>query len=113
MRVGVLALALFFGCDAAPPEVPRPAYTEAPVVPPAPPPPAPVDARHDAHGIGVVFETSGRVVVTGQNRWGRSLDATYASADYFRRAMPVLERSVTPEQAAALRAIAEQHSADP
>lgn len=113
MRVGVFGLALFFGCDATPPPASRPTFTRAVAAPSPAPPPVPVTEQHDARGIGVTFQSDGRVIVSGTNRWGRPLDATYASGEYFRRAVAVIEQQVTPEQAAALREIAEEHSADP
>ena len=68
------------------------------------------DAGHadliDVHGITVRFLADGGVQIRGNDRWGNSFDATYESLEYFRGALPVLERSVTPEQAAGLRKIA-------
>ncbi|MCZ7682196.1 MAG: hypothetical protein M5U28_26755 [Sandaracinaceae bacterium] len=44
----------------------------------------------------------------GIDRFGQTLSVTYADASYFRDAVPVLARSLTPAQADALRAFSEQ-----
>ncbi len=59
-------------------------------------------------GLTVSFPADGTVVVTGKNRWGSSLDATYQDYGYFSRAVPVLARQVTPKQASALKQLVQQ-----
>ena len=61
--------------------------------------------RVDVHGIGVAILEDGAIQLTGTDRWGSPLDTTYENIDFMRNALPVLERSVTPEQAASLRSL--------
>lgn len=72
--------------------------------PPAATRPKPGD-RVDVHGIVVRFLDSGAVEITGRDRWGNPVDTTYESVEFLRNALPVLERSVSPEQAAGLKAL--------
>jgi hypothetical protein len=78
---------------------------------PAPPLAAPVAQqpkpgdRVDVHGITVKFLDGGTIELSGRDRWGNALDTTFETIEYFRNALPVLERSVTAEQAAGLRAL--------
>jgi len=59
----------------------------------------------DVHGISVTFLNGGTIELAGPDRWGVPLDTTYENADFLRDALPVLERSMTTEQAAGLRAL--------
>lgn len=78
---------------------------------PEPPPAAPTAQqpkpgdRADVHGIVVKFTDGGAVEISGRDRWGNALDTTYENVEFFRNALPVLERSVSAEQAAGLRAL--------
>jgi hypothetical protein len=119
MRLGIVGFVVLVACTTdGPPERPLvpippsavgPQLTPAPEGPPPVPPPAPAEVvrREDIQGIGIAFHADGRISVTGQNRWGRPLDATYASEDYFRAAVPLMVRTTTPEQGAALEAFVE------
>ncbi len=62
----------------------------------------------DAAGIRVEFLSSGGVTLRGTDRWGHALNLSYESATYFRDAVPAVERSLTPGQAAALQGIVHQ-----
>jgi hypothetical protein len=62
-----------------------------------------VGERVDIHGISVAFVEGGHVEVRGRDRWGRPLDTTFENIDFLRRALPVLARSITDEQANGLR----------
>jgi hypothetical protein len=68
------------------------------------PKPKPGD-RIDAHGIVLDFVDGGAIKLSGRDRWGNALDTTYENIEFLRKALPVLERSVTAEQAAGLRAV--------
>lgn len=59
----------------------------------------------DVHGITVKFLDGGAIELAGKDQWGTAFDTTYENADFVRKALPVLERSVTPEQATGLRAL--------
>jgi hypothetical protein len=111
MRLGIVVFMALLGCSASdPPDragertAPEiPASIADPISPPAQP--VPTDRRHDLDGIVVTYLADGRITIAGTNRWGRPLDTTYASERYFRDAITVLERSVSPEQAVALQAL--------
>lgn len=60
----------------------------------------------DAAGVKVTLLSNSHVSVTGVDRWGQPLAYEYDSPEYFGKALPVLERSFTPEQGQALRKIA-------
>jgi len=62
----------------------------------------------DLAGLSAVVNDDGTITLTGSDRWGGSLDATYADLEYLTNAIPVLERSVTDEQHAALEAFAQE-----
>jgi hypothetical protein len=96
------ALALLVGCQQNE-SASKPASSNTPAVAAAPQP-KPGD-RVDVHGIVVKFLDGGAVAISGKDRWGNALDTTYENAEFFRNALPVLERSVTAEQAAGLRAL--------
>jgi len=62
-----------------------------------------LDAPIDVHGITVTFRTDGTVAIQGRDRFGNALDTVYENVDFFRKALPVLERSLTTEQSTGLR----------
>jgi len=62
----------------------------------------------DLAGLSAVFNDDGTITLSGSDRWGGSLDATYADLEYLTNAIPVLQRSVTDEQFAALEAYAQE-----
>ena len=99
------------GCSSDKP--PRPPAVEAPAVAsgaahapaasPASHPAAPAATRVvNADGLTLEFLADGRVSFKGNDQWGGRLDTTYETVEYLRKALPVLGRSVTPAQAAAL-----------
>lgn len=84
------------------------AETEAPETPPAHPAPEPEPAPDiEVDGLTARRVEGGLIEVRGTDRWGGRVDTTYESAEYLKNALPVLERSITEEQAAALRAYVE------
>lgn len=84
------------------------AETETPATPPEQPEaeaePAP-DVEVD--GLTARRIEGGLIEVRGPDRWGGRVDTTYESAEFLKNALPVLERSITEEQVAALRAYVE------
>jgi len=65
--------------------------------------PAREPADVDVGGLTLRRLDDGRIEMRGTDRWGGSVDTTYESAEYLENALPVLERSLTPEQSAAIR----------
>ncbi|MFK7986943.1 MAG: hypothetical protein AB8I08_13040 [Sandaracinaceae bacterium] len=65
----------------------------------------------DLSGLQVSLNEDGTVDVDGTDRWGEAIDTQYTDHTYFRNAIPVLSRSVTPEQAAGLSALAAELAA--
>ena len=61
--------------------------------------------RVDVDGIVVTFLDGGMIGLSGRDKWGNSLDTTYENSEFLRNALPVLERSITAEQLAGLRAL--------
>ena len=59
----------------------------------------------DVNGIDVQFLEAGMIAIHGHDRWGNSLDTTYENSEFLRNALPVLERAITAEQLAGLRAL--------
>lgn len=96
----VLALALA-GCQR---HDSHPADNTPPPTAPARAAPKPGDIV-DAHGITVKFLDGGALELVGKDQWGAAFDTTYENIDFVRKALPVLDRSVTPDQAAALHAL--------
>ena len=90
------------------PTVAPPPHARAPgpAAPPSLPEPGPATAgKHDlGGGAGVVLIGGGAITLTGKDRWGAPLDTVYQSADYLRNALPVLKRSLAPQQAQRLEA---------
>jgi hypothetical protein len=73
---------------------------------PAPDPPAVPEAEApdvELDGLTARRIEGGLIEVHGADRWGGRVDTTYESAEYLKDALPVLERSITEAQAAALR----------
>ena len=69
--------------------------------------PAPEPPDVDVGGLTLRRLDDGRIEMRGTDRWGGSVETTYESAEYLRNALPVLERSLSPEQSAAIRAYLE------
>lgn len=119
--LAVLLVALLTGCDcdegATSPQPTlehRAAATEPATEPEAPAEPAVPEARPDVDVGGLTARRldDGRIEVHGADRWGGRVDTTYESAEYLRNALPVLERSITEEQATALRTYVESLEED-
>jgi hypothetical protein len=73
----------------------------APAVAPAPPISAdslPPIKKVEADGIVLAELVDGRVRMQATATWGEALDTTYDNCDYFRNALPVLERQLAPER---------------
>lgn len=77
------------------------AKSEPPVahvaVPPKPGGPVDVD------GIVVTFRDDGMIAIRGRDRFGNVLDTVYENIDFFRNALPVLDRSLTADQSMGLQ----------
>lgn len=63
------------------------AQTHEPTVPASP---------ADALPPTVARNQDGTVVVTGVDRWGQQFSTTYETVDYLERALPALERALSP-----------------
>lgn len=101
----IIALSLLAACQQNESYGPSPAPAKRPPDPsPIVQPPSAGD-RVDVHGIAVKFLEGGAIELRGKDRWGNALDTTYENIEFLRNALPVLERAVTPEQAAGLRAL--------
>jgi hypothetical protein len=85
---------------------PLPPPTPPPVVVPKPPAKAPKPGTRTAGGLKIELRADGKVVVRGRDRWGGKIDTTYESPGYFRDAIPVLARNLTPDAAAILTKLA-------
>ena len=79
----------------------------APAAPPPPPapPPAPVSAddlpprlRVEADGIALTEHVDGRIRVKTTAVWGEALEQTFDNCDFYRGAIPTLERQLAPER---------------
>ncbi len=57
----------------------------------------------DVHGITVTFRDDGMVAIQGRDQFGNTIDTVYENVDFFRNALPVLDRSLTAEQSMGLR----------
>jgi hypothetical protein len=65
-----------------------------------PEPSPPTAGRYDlGGGAGVELVAGGSIALTGKDRWGEPLDTVYESPEFLRNALPVLQRSLAPEQA--------------
>jgi len=92
---GMLAMA---GCQRTEPARTQPAPAAAPVAA-TPKRGEPIDV----HGIVVTFRDDGMVEIRGRDQFGHAVDTTYENVEFFRNALPVLDRSLTTEQAVGLR----------
>ena len=101
MRTRVLSIAAvlaLIGCQRNEPR-PEPAPTTTAVAPLR----AKRDVPLDVNGITVTFRADGTVAIQGRDQFGTALDTVYENVDFFRNALPVLERSLTAAQATGLR----------
>ena|SRR5438477_12306575 len=62
----------------------------------------------EAIGAGLFIERNpnGSLTLSGTDRWGAPIDTTYESVEYFKAAVPVLQRSLSPEASQALASAA-------
>jgi len=117
----VLVLACAFGCSrsgsdqrASPSAAPPPASvaasapassppaTAAPAPPPSPAEPeklGPPKQVVKAEGITITVLSDGRIALHTTSQWNEPLDQTFANCEYYRGAVPVLERQLLPERA--------------
>ncbi len=100
----ILSALALLGCqrnEGSTAQAPPPARTAAaaPVVQQ----PKPGD-RVDIHGIVVTYREAGVIEISGRDRWGNMLHSSYESIEFFREALPVIERSLATDQAAGLHA---------
>lgn len=122
-----LSLLVASGCEPATPPPRRRAdagaVTAAPAPAPEPPPGSPPDAGPvdvpppprvsvDAGtpqrvvtlaGLTLSYFPGGMLRFRGTDLWGASFDTLYESMDFFRRAVPTIEHTITREQTVALR----------
>ena len=98
------ALALLVACQRTEP-TPAPSSTPALATGSAAAPQHQPGDRVDVHGIVITFQDGGLIALSGRDKWGNALDTTYENSEFLRKALPVLERSITDEQAAGLRAL--------
>ncbi len=66
------------------------------------------DGARDLAGIRALVNDDGTITLSGADRWGNPIDATYADTQYLENAVPVLTRSITEEQATALAGLVEE-----
>jgi len=71
----------------------------APVPPPEPEKLGPPKQVVKADGISITVLADGRIALHSTSQWNEPLDQTFASCDYYRNAIPVLERQLVPERA--------------
>ncbi|MBL8923418.1 MAG: hypothetical protein JNJ54_31485 [Myxococcaceae bacterium] len=86
---------LLHACKPAP-EAPQPA------APPAPATVATPDVTAPAAQPRLTRNADGTIRLEFIDRWGKPFDATYEGAEYLRRAVPVVSRGMTEQQATAL-----------
>jgi hypothetical protein len=95
--------AICTGCSSRP-DVPdkesiAQATSAAPVLPKLATPEKPAaGASEDVAGLKARVSVDGRIKIEGTDVFGSKLDSTYESADYLAKALPILRRSLTPEQ---------------
>ncbi len=83
------------------------ATSAAPVSPKLTEPEKPAaDPSEDVAGLQARVSADGRIKIEGTDVFGSKLDSTYESADYLATALPVLKRSLTPEQVDGLAKLA-------
>lgn len=85
------------------PETQPPAAPATNVAPATPAKTEAAGREVDAAGLTLKFEDNGHVTLMGKDRWGAALHTTYETRDFLLKALPVLERSISPEQVTALR----------
>jgi hypothetical protein len=98
----LVVVAAFAGCQGGEPHASPPEPAPQATVKPASLTPG---ERIVVDGIGVELLENGELRLIGTDSWGKPLDTTYENIGFFRDALPVLERSLTPKQIASLRAL--------
>lgn len=66
-------------------------------------PSAPTDPAANTPAIDITSSPNGQIRIAGKDRWNHPFDTTYESRDFLRNALPILERSLSADQIAALR----------
>jgi len=66
----------------------------------------PPEGSEDVNGLKVTVSKDGHIKVEGTDIFHGKLDVIYESADYLLSAVPVLKRSLTPEQTEGLSKVA-------
>ena len=56
-----------------------------------------------ADDFSITSSPNGQIRIAGKDRWAHPFDTTYESRDFLRNALPILERSLSADQIAALR----------
>jgi hypothetical protein len=114
-----LALAGCGRCESTPPPSANSAApaqsavaSSAPVQAAAPKPADPVSAPAGptkkvvkADGFSLTEYADGQVRIETTDLWNQKLETTYADCEYFTRAIPVLERQLTPERGSKLKQV--------
>lgn len=103
IRSLAFAALVFVGCqqarEAAPPSGVAAESSEERLVPP---PAAKVTTPADAPPPTVTRSADGTVKLEGLDRWGNRIEATYESVDWLEKALPVLARGLSEQNAAEL-----------
>ena len=58
-----------------------------------------------ADGFNLTEHADGQVRIETTDLWNQKLETTYADCDYFEKAVPVLERQLTPERGSKLKQV--------
>jgi hypothetical protein len=95
-RYGVALLATIASCQQGDRPTPKPAPATSRTA----------SQRSVVDGLVIEHLEGGSIEIAGKDRWGNAFDTTYESSEYLRKALPVLARSLTPEQVSRLGAIA-------
>jgi hypothetical protein len=66
-------------------------------------PSTPTESNAKPPTIDISTSPNGEIHIAGKDRWGNKFDTTYENRDFLRNALPVLERSLSADQLAALR----------
>jgi hypothetical protein len=92
--------------SAAPPPSPVASAPLAPVSAPPPPEPAPAAKNSvSGDGISIVEAADGTVIFKAKSTFNDVLDTTYENCTFFTKAIPVLKRQLSEEQAKLLQQV--------
>ena len=78
---------------------PSPSASAAPRAPQEVADAGPPRRQASGEGITITETADGRVIVKTTSLWNEPIDTTYASCEYYRGAVPVLERQLSKERA--------------